>query len=269
MLNSLVWSFLRPSQSAGRQRLYGSGDRRRCALAAGRLTRRRQHTEATPRSKNNSQQPEKSQVIFEAPPGNAVRMLKLMSLAGTAVACTATVASVVVQAQGQLGEFDLSVVSLVLASSISAVSTVLVTKAFGPFVTRVMLVPPTAGPKSIKINKRGLPKFDSMLTMSAGSVNSSAVRPMLSGMITHDTEVVIQTPGLLGLNSRFTRLKISDLEPSTRRFRTWELTEEALEQRARQGIKTPLTTFTILWRSLRSSPSKKLMEEIDSLVGSR
>ncbi|KAJ1672119.1 hypothetical protein IWW47_001069 [Coemansia sp. RSA 2052] len=192
-----------------------------------------------------------------------------MSLTGTAVACTATAASVVIQAQGQLGEFDLGVVSLVLASSISAVSTVLVTKAFGPFVTRITLIPPAAGLKGIKINKRGLPKFDSILSMSANSSGSSAARPMLSGMITHDTEVVIQSPGLLGFNSHFTRLKISDLEPSTRRFRTWELTEEALEQRQRQGIKTPIKTFTILWRSLRSSPNKKIMEEIDSLIGAR
>ncbi|KAJ2827779.1 hypothetical protein FBU31_003084 [Coemansia sp. 'formosensis'] len=212
---------------------------------------------------------EKQQVIFEAPPGNAVRMLKFMSLAGTAIGCTATAASVVIQAQGQLGEFDLGVVSLVLASSISAISTVLVTKAFGPFITRITLMPPAAGVKGIKINKRGLPKFDSILSMAPTSSGMPAVRPMLSGMITHDTEIVLQSPGLLGFNSHFTRLKISDLEPSTRRFRTWELTEDAIEQRKRLGLKTPIKTFTILWRSLRNSPTKRLMEEIDSLVGAK
>ncbi|KAJ2892998.1 hypothetical protein IWW38_003012, partial [Coemansia aciculifera] len=202
---------------------------------------RRQYSNAVPSSAANGAQ---KQVIFEAPPGNAVRMLKFMSLTGTAVACTATAATVTIQAQGQLGEFDLGVVSLVLASSISAVSTFLVTKAFGPFVTRVTLLPPTAGLKGIKLNKHGLPKFDSILTMSGNSSpgGGSAVRPMLSGMITHDTEIVIQSPGLLGFNSRFTRLKISDLEPSTRRFRTWELTEEALQQRKLQGVKTPIQT---------------------------
>ncbi|KAJ2750808.1 hypothetical protein GGI19_004888 [Coemansia pectinata] len=247
-------------------------DCRRCARPVWRSIRQ-QHTEAAGSSVGKTSGgglSEKQQVIFEAPPGNAVRMLKFMSLAGTAIGCTATAASVVVQAQGQLGEFDLSVVSLVLASSISAVSTILVTKAFGPFITRITLLPPTAGAKGIRINKHGLPKFDSILSMAPNSAGSlPAARPMLSGMITHDTEIVLQSPGLLGFNSHFTRLKISDLEPSTRRFRTWELTEDALEQRKRLGLKTPIKTFTILWRSLRNSPNKKLMEEIDSLVGAK
>ncbi|KAJ2025194.1 hypothetical protein IWW57_003465 [Coemansia sp. S610] len=192
-----------------------------------------------------------------------------MSLAGTTVGLTATAASVAIQAQGQLGEFDLGVFSLVLASSMSAVSTLLLTKAFGPFVTRITLLPPTAGVKGIKLNKHGLPKFDSILSMAPTNADIPAVRPMLSGMITHDTEIVLQSPGLLGFNSHYTQLKIRDLEPSTRRFRTWELTEEALEQRKHQGLKTPITTFTILWRSMRNSSTKRLVEEIDSLVGSR
>ncbi|KAJ2325813.1 hypothetical protein GGH92_010371, partial [Coemansia sp. RSA 2673] len=195
---------------------------------------------AAPTHSNICAQTKESEVIFEALPGKAVRMLKFMSLAGTAMACTATAVAALTQAQGQLGESDLGAVSLALASSVSIASTVAVTKMFGPFVTRVTLIPRTASTKGIRLDRHGLPKFDSILSSAAtaglsSGPGSAAVRPMLSGRIAHDTEIVLQSPGLLGFNSHYTRVMIGDLESSSRRFRTWELTADALDQRKRQG----------------------------------
>ncbi|KAI8326246.1 hypothetical protein GQ54DRAFT_322839 [Martensiomyces pterosporus] len=210
----------------------------------------------------------KEQVIFEALPGNAVRMLKFMSLSGSVAACTATAATALSQSSGQLGEGDLGLLSLVLASSISVASTVAVTKMFGPFVTRIKLLP-TARTRGVQIDKHGLPKFDSILSSASSASGKAQGRPMLSGSITGDTEIVLESPGLLGFNTRSTQLKIGDLEPAARRFRTWNLTDVAVKQRRQQGVSTPLKTFTIMWKSIRNSPGKKLMQEIDSLVGSR
>ncbi|KAJ1849539.1 hypothetical protein LPJ73_003709 [Coemansia sp. RSA 2703] len=196
------------------------------------------------------------QIVFEALPSNAVRMLKFMSLTGSTLACTATAAAAISQSQGQLSDTDLGIVSLALASAVSMASTVAVTRLFGPFVTRITLLP-TVSKRGMVIDRHGLPKFDSIISNS----------PRRAGRITSDTEVVLHSPGLLGFTTNSTRVKVSDLVPSSRRFRTWELKPEAVAMRKEQGVRTPVTIFTILWKSTRNSQTKKIMEEINSIVG--
>ncbi|KAJ1962837.1 hypothetical protein GGI12_002408 [Dipsacomyces acuminosporus] len=141
---------------------------------------------------------------------------------------------------------------------------------FGPFVTRIKLLP-AAKSVGIQIDKHGLPKFDSILSSAnrTGAVEGGSVQKRHSGPITGDAEIVLESPGLLGFNTRTTQLKIKELAPAAKRFRTWEVTSTAIRQRREQGISTPLSTFTIMWKSIRNSPNKKLMQEIDSLIGSR
>ncbi|KAJ2784817.1 hypothetical protein GGI15_002144 [Coemansia interrupta] len=196
------------------------------------------------------------QIVFEALPSNAVRMLKFMSLTGSALACTSTAAAAISQYQGQLSDTDLGIVSLALASAVSMASTVAVTKLFGPFVTRITLLP-TISKRGMVIDRHGLPKFDSIIANSAKG----------AGRITADTEVVLHSPGLLGFTTNSTRVRVGDLAPSSRRFRTWELKSEAVAMRKEQGVRTPVTIFTILWKSTRNSPTKRIMEEINSIVG--
>lgn len=194
-------------------------------------------------------------VIFEAVPGNAVRLLKFMSATGSIVGCTATAAAAISHYQGTLADTDLGVLPLALASAVSLASTMAVTRMFGPFVTRITLVPPTRKAQGIQINRQGLPKFDSIFQSSE--------------RITLDTRIVLRTPGLLGMTSRDTGARIGELVPAAGRFRTWRLAPSAVSQRRKQGVRVPLTTFTILWKSIRDSPNKELMREINSLVGSR
>ncbi|KAJ1719823.1 hypothetical protein LPJ53_005476 [Coemansia erecta] len=196
------------------------------------------------------------QTVFEALPSNAIRMLKFMSLTGSTLACTATAAAAISQSQGLLGDADLGIVSLALASAVSMASTVAVTRMFGPFVTRITLLP-TVSKRGMVIDRHGLPKFDSIIASS----------PKGAGRIAADTEVVLHSPGLLGFTTNSTRVRVGDLIPSSRRFRTWELKPEAIAMRKEQGVRTPVTVFTILWKSTRSSPTKRVMEEINSIVG--
>ncbi|KAJ2228274.1 hypothetical protein H4R99_007048 [Coemansia sp. RSA 1722] len=218
---------------------------------------RGKHTANNKDSNNNNG----AQTIFNALPGRAVRMLKFMSLTGSTAACTATVAAGVSQSQGNLTETDLNVVSLAFASIVSIASTIAVTRLFGPFVTRITLLPPTASKQPVvqMDHKHGLPKFDSLLAKSKGK----------KGMfrLTQDSEIVLHSPGVLGLNTVDTRVRIGDLVPSPRKFRTWDIRPSVVETRKTQGIKTPVTTFTIMWKSVQNSPTKGIMQEINTLVG--
>ncbi|KAJ2624040.1 hypothetical protein GGI26_001833 [Coemansia sp. RSA 1358] len=197
-------------------------------------------------------------------------MLKFMSLTGSIAACTATVSTGIAQLQDALGENDLGVHSLALASFVSIMSTVVITKMFSPFVTKVIMLP-TASTKSIKIDKHGLPTFESILSASR---TKDAAGPKLnrhfslSGSATKDTVLVLETPGLFGFNSRHTKVGINDLAPSPKRMRTWDMTATKIRLLREKGIKPPVTTFTIMWRSLKDSPNRRLLEEINSLVGS-
>ncbi|KAJ1891265.1 hypothetical protein LPJ66_007022 [Kickxella alabastrina] len=221
--------------------------------------RRRNHTKST----SSTAEAEAStatasgneQVIFTALPGNAVRLLKFMSVTGSALACTATAMSAVTQSQGKLSDNDLGVFSLGLASTISLASTLAVSKLFGPFVTRITLHRAKAL-ANVQRAKSGLPRFDSLLKNAKAGV-------------TGDTEVVLQTPGLLGFNSRHTRVKVNDLVASSLRFRTWEMEPSAVAARRERGERTPVTTFTILWKSLHNSPNKNIMQEINVLIGGK
>ncbi|KAJ1665336.1 hypothetical protein IW140_001495 [Coemansia sp. RSA 1813] len=213
---------------------------------------------------------DKGRVIFEAIPGKAVRMLKFMSLTGSIAGCTATGGTWAQYAMSKLDETDLTPHSLMLASVVSVLSTVLVTKMFGPFVTRVTMLPPKPA-KTVQINKHGLPTFDSILSTAskkAASTQQQHRHLSLSGRVTSETELVIETPGLLGFTTRHTRLSVRDLQPSGRRSRTWDMAAEAMQRLNEKGIKTPVTTFTILWKSAKDSPDRQLMEEINSIVGS-
>ncbi|KAJ2727163.1 hypothetical protein GGI07_000047 [Coemansia sp. Benny D115] len=131
---------------------------------------------------------------------------------------------------------------------------------FGPFVTRIIMLPQKqqAIRKGVQLDKHGLPKFDSILrsTMKDGSVG-------------RDTELVIESPGLLGIDTRRTRVCVGDLMGSGRRYRTWDLKPSVVEERRGRGEKVPLETFTILWKSLADSPTKNTMREINNLVGSK
>ncbi|KAJ1807254.1 hypothetical protein LPJ75_004850, partial [Coemansia sp. RSA 2598] len=211
------------------------------------------HTSATGKSSDAG-----AQTIFKALPGRAIRMLKFMSLAGSTAACAATAAAGISQTQGSLNDADLNVVSLALASIVSVASTVAVTKLFGPFVTRITLLP-TASKRAVQADRRALPRFDSLLAQSP-SKNGVA---RLSG----DSEIVLHSPGILGLNTVDTRVRIGDLVPSSRKFRTWDIKPSAIEARKKQGLRTPVTTFTIMWKSAQSTPTKSIMEEINTLVG--
>ncbi|KAJ2846646.1 hypothetical protein J3B02_004360, partial [Coemansia erecta] len=184
-------------------------------------------------------------------------MLKFMSLTGSTVACTATVAAGISQYQEKLGDSDLNVVSLALASLVSVASTVAVSKLFGPFVTRITLLPTTVSKQAVQIDKRALPRFDSLMAQS--SSKSRVVR------LTEGSEIILHSPGLLGLNTVDTRVRIGDLMPSSRKFRTWDIRPSVLETRKRQGLGTPVTSFTIMWKSVQGSPTKKIMEEINTL----
>ncbi|KAJ1891882.1 hypothetical protein LPJ66_006667 [Kickxella alabastrina] len=195
------------------------------------------------------------QVIFTALPGNAVRLLKFMSVAGSTLACTATAMTAVTQSQGKLSDNDLGVFSLGLASTISLASTLAVSKLFGPFVTRITLRRAKTL-ANVQRAKSGLPRFDSLLKNAKAGV-------------TGDTEVVLQTPGLLGFNSRHTKVKVNDLVASSLRFRTWEMEPSAVAARRERGERTPVTTFTILWKSLHNSPNKNIMQEINVLIGGK
>ncbi|KAJ2796790.1 hypothetical protein H4R21_004575, partial [Coemansia helicoidea] len=160
-------------------------------------------------------------VVFEAVSGRAVRMLKFMSLTGSAIACTATAGALVAQMRGALEDGDLAPASLVAASAVSVASTVILTRMFGPFVTRITLVPPKRG-AGVALDSHGLPKFDSMLAAAARPRASAAaaMKPLLSGQVTHDTTLVLESPGLLGYTTRRSRVRVSELVPSAARFRT-------------------------------------------------
>ncbi|KAJ2850383.1 hypothetical protein IWW36_001935 [Coemansia brasiliensis] len=213
---------------------------------------------------SRSRLPEGSTVIYEAQSGKAIRMLKFMSLTGTAIACTSTVAVAAAQSSGNLEDTDLNTVSMVLASLISISSTLIITKMFGPFVTRITLIP-SAQIKSSKVDARGLPKFDSILSSAHASKKSA--QGLLSGRINNNTELLMETPGLLGLNSQTTRVRITELIPSIKRFRTWELTSVAVAARKKQDIETPQRVFTVFWRQLKDSPNRKILEEINAMIG--
>ncbi|KAJ1847661.1 hypothetical protein LPJ70_001421 [Coemansia sp. RSA 2708] len=202
-------------------------------------------------------------VVFEAQSGKAIRMLKFMSLTGATIACTATAAVAATQASGSLDDADLSMISMLAASLVSVTSTLIINKAFGSFVTRIVLLPTTHA-RGVKLDARGLPKFDSILSTSRP--NSSA-QGMLSGRIFNDTEMLMESPGVLGLNSRTIQVRIQDLVPSAKSFRTWELTPALLAARSAQKQPTPLTSFTVLWKTLKPSPRRKIMEEISSMIG--
>ncbi|KAJ2616465.1 hypothetical protein H4S08_000773 [Coemansia sp. RSA 1365] len=204
-------------------------------------------------------------VIFEALSGNPIRMLKFMSLTGTVIACTATTATLVLQSQGLLEDDDLSLISLLVASAVSATSTLIINKAFGPFVTKITLLP-TSISRGIKLDKHGLPSFDSMLSSAGSGSPGKATRPLLSGTITNNTELLMESPGIAGFNTRRSQVRVKDLVHTTRRFRTWDLAPAVIKTRKDQGIRTPVTTFTILWRSLENSPRRKIMEEINNMV---
>ncbi|KAJ1867302.1 hypothetical protein LPJ78_001107 [Coemansia sp. RSA 989] len=212
---------------------------------------------------STSQLPESSTVVFEAQSGKAIRMLKFMSLAGTGIACTSTVAVAAAQSSESLEDTDLNTASMVLASLISISSTLIVTKMFGPFVTRITLIP-SAQIKSSKINAGGLPKFDSILSSAHASKSAQG---LLSGRINNNTELLMETPGLLGFSSQTTRVRITEMVPSIKRFRTWELTSAAVAARKKQGVKTPQRVFTVFWRQLKDSPNRKILEEINAMIG--
>ncbi|KAJ2786116.1 hypothetical protein H4R18_000148 [Coemansia javaensis] len=204
-------------------------------------------------------------VIFHAVTGRAIRLLKLMSVAGSAVACTATGAALAAQSLGTLGDDDLSVASLAAASSVSVASTLAITRMFGPFVTRITLLPPGSG-AAVRASKSGLPRFDAMLAApKAGPVR--AARPLLSGQVTNDSVLVLESPGFLGYTTRVSRVAVSDLVPAAQRYRTWNLSPASLADRKARGIPTPLTTFTVMWKSSPATPARRMMEEVNSLVG--
>ncbi|KAJ2083222.1 hypothetical protein H4R24_000959 [Coemansia sp. RSA 988] len=204
-------------------------------------------------------------VIFEALSGKPIRMLKFMSLTGTIIACTATTATLALQLQGLLEDEDLSLIALLVASAISATSTLVINKAFGPFVTKITLLPASIS-RGIKLDKHGLPSFDSMLSSAGSGPAGKATRPLLSGAITSNTELLMESPGIFGFNTRQSQVRVKDLVHTTRRFRTWDLAPSAVKVRKDQGLRTPVTTFTILWRSLENSPKRRLMEEINNMV---
>ncbi|KAJ2663709.1 hypothetical protein IWW48_001190 [Coemansia sp. RSA 1200] len=208
-------------------------------------------------------------VIFDAISGRAVRMLKFMSLTGSVAACTATGVTWVQHLQDKVEETDMGPHSLILASVVSLVSTVCVTKMFGPFVTRVTMLP-AAKPGAVHIDKHGLPTFDSILSTASRQrtpVQQQHRHLSLSGRVTSDTELVFETPGLLGFTTRHTRLRVRDLEPSGKRSRTWNIAAAARQRLKENGIKPPINTFTILWKSAKDSQNKQLMEEINTIVG--
>ncbi|KAJ2552680.1 hypothetical protein EV175_003220 [Coemansia sp. RSA 1933] len=214
---------------------------------------------------------DQGRVIFEAIPGKAVRILKFMSLSGSVAACTATGVTWVKYVLDELEETSMTPHQLVFASVISVMSTVLVTKMFGPFVTRVTMMPPKKA-TAVQIDKHGLPTFDSILSTVSKQGTSAPLQKQhrhhsLSGRVTSETELVFETPGLLGFTTRCIRLSVRDLEPSVKRSRTWDMSTESIHRRKEQGAKTPVTTFTILWKSAMDSPGRQLMEEINSVVG--
>ncbi|KAJ1733804.1 hypothetical protein LPJ61_001392 [Coemansia biformis] len=204
-------------------------------------------------------------VVFEAVSGRAVRILKFMSLGGAVVACTATAAALVAQMQGVLQDGDLSPASLVVASSVSIASTLVINRMFGPFVTRITLLP-SARRAGITVDSHGLPKFDSILS-SARPGATKATRPLLSGRIANDTTLVLESPGIFGYNTRRSRVSVSELVPSAGRFRTWNLSPAAQDARKLSGTPTPLTTFTVMWKSGGGSTDRQVMEEIRSMIG--
>ncbi|KAJ2451195.1 hypothetical protein EV183_003779 [Coemansia sp. RSA 2336] len=227
------------------------------------LTYRHSAWRSTRSAYSTSQLAEGSTVVFEAQSGKAIRMLKFMSLAGTGIACTATVAVAAAQLSGALEDTDMNTASMVLASLISISSTLVVTKTFGPVVTRITLIP-SAQIKSCRADARGLPKFDSILSSAHASKTAQG---LLSGRINNNTELLMETPGLLGFNSQTTRVRITEMVPSIKRFRTWELTSAAVAARKRQGIETPQRVFTVFWKELKDSPSRKILEEINAMIG--
>ncbi|KAJ2641197.1 hypothetical protein IW137_003172 [Coemansia sp. RSA 1287] len=200
-------------------------------------------------------------LIFEAQSGPAIRMLKFMSLTGATIACTATVGVTIAQSAGKLSDDELGVVSLLVASVVSVASTLAVNRMFGPFVTRVTLLP--ARPVTMRADSHGLPKFDSILSRA----QTSSAQGLLKGRVSSSTELLLESPGVLGINSRTTRVQISDLMPSARGFRTWELTRAAQAARAKANVPTPLTSFTVLWKTLKSSPNRDIMQEISTMIG--
>ncbi|KAJ2822229.1 hypothetical protein IWW50_004301 [Coemansia erecta] len=186
-----------------------------------------------------------------------------MSVTGAAIACTATVAVGAAQTSGALEDADMSMISMLAASLVSVASTLVVNKTFGPFVTRITLLPATKPAVGAKLDAHGLPKFDTILTQARGS----STRGLLASRVTNDTELLIESPGVLGINSRTTRVRIKDLVPSARNFRTWELTRASIAERREKKQPTPLTNFTVLWKTLKSSPNKDIMQEINSMIG--
>ncbi|KAJ2713056.1 hypothetical protein H4R19_002439 [Coemansia spiralis] len=230
----------------------------RQTTAALRLSARAAHSEAAAGGER---------VVFEAVSGRAVRMLKFMSLTGSAVACTATAAALVAQMQGVLGDGDLAPASLVVASTVSVASTVALGRMFGPFVTRITLVPP-ARRAGMSLDSHGLPRFDSMLAAAQPRTGAAAaMKPMLSGQVTNDTTLVLETPGLFGYNSRQSRVLVSELVPAATRFRTWKLSHAAREARKLAGTRTPLEKFTVLWKSGGSVADMQAMDDIRSMIG--
>ncbi|KAJ2657046.1 hypothetical protein IW148_005362 [Coemansia sp. RSA 1199] len=199
-------------------------------------------------------------LIFEAQSGPAIRMLKFMSLTGATIACTATAAVTIAQSAGKLSDDELGIVGLLVASVVSVASTLAVNRMFGPFVTRVTLLP--ARPVTIRADSHGLPKFDTILSRAQASSAQG-----LKGRVSSSTELLLESPGVLGINSRTTRVQISDLTPSARGFRTWELTRAAQAARAKANVPTPLTSFTVLWKTLKSSPNRDIMQEISTMIG--
>ncbi|KAJ2388226.1 hypothetical protein GGI23_006100 [Coemansia sp. RSA 2559] len=198
-------------------------------------------------------------------------MLKFMSITGSIVACTATTGTWMKYMLDELEETSMTPHQLVFASIVSVLSTVLVTKMFGPFVTRVSILPPKKS-TAVQINKHGLPTFDSILSTTSKPNASAQLQKQqrhlsLSGRVTSETELVFETPGLFGFTTQYTRLSVRDLEPSGKRSRTWNMAAESIQRFNEKGIKTPVTTFTILWKSAQDSPDRQLMEEINSMVG--
>ncbi|KAJ1956399.1 hypothetical protein EC988_001367 [Linderina pennispora] len=200
-------------------------------------------------------------------------MLKAMSLGGSLLACSVTGGVMYAQSQGQLQDDDLSTSTLVMATSVSLLSTFAVSRLFSPFVIRVTLLP-ARRVQGIQLDKHGLPKFDSIISTgqkhAAKAGSDSKVQALLARGVTSDSELVFETPGFFGLNTKTTRLRIRDLKPSSTKIRTWDVKESAWERmKQEKAAPMPLKKYTIMWKSSKNTPNRRIMQDIDSLIGSQ